>query len=199
MKITTTKVLTALITAGLIAFTGNVSADSAYGYQSSGTGTVTASTSLKVKVTIPKLIILKVGTANAVDTLELAAAGVIGGTTGALTSGGASTAANWDHVAPTFTTDEKSVNAYIWTNADSATLTCSSDTGLSTLNLAPKDIKVNSGGSHPGATTACGSPVSITRNTVMTTTWKYSLDTASLAAAYPGSATQTTTYVASAP
>ncbi|MFZ1385877.1 MAG: hypothetical protein WBP46_02875 [Thiolinea sp.] len=199
MKITTNKVLTALVTAGLMAFTGNVMADSAYGYQSSGTGAVAANASVKVKVTVPKLIILKVGSANVVDTLELNAAGVIGGTTGALVDGGASTAANWDHTAPTFTTNDKSVDVYTWTNAASAKLTCSSDTGLSSLNLAPKDIKVTSGGSHPGATTACGGSVDITRNAVMTTTWTYALDTASLAAAYPGSATQTTTYVASAP
>lgn len=208
MKITTNKILTALVAGSLLAVAANSMADSSYGYNSSGVATtsITAKASVKINVTVPELILLRVGTGNAIDNVNLTATPTIGGVTGALTNGndvGAGGTTNWDGAAPNFGASATSaaVNVYTWTNADSAKLTCavSADT-LSTINLSKTKIKVASTTlAHPGgASTACGGndPTPIDRNTLMIGTWTYSIDAADVLAAYAGTASETVTYTA---
>lgn len=207
MKITTNKILAALVTSSLLAVAGNSMADSSYGYSSSGVAAtgISAKASVKINVTVPELILLRVGTGNVIDTVNITATPTIGGVTGALTNGndvGAGGTTNWDGAAPNFGASATSaaVNVYTWTNADNAKLTCavSADT-LSTINLSKTKIKVASTTlAHPGTSTACGATDStpITRNTLMTGTWTYSIDAADVLAAYAGTASETVTYTA---
>ncbi|WP_298608963.1 hypothetical protein [uncultured Thiothrix sp.] len=207
MKITTNKILAALIASGLLGVAGNTIADSSYGYSSSGVAasSISAKASVKVNVTVPELILLRVGTGNVVDNVNITATPTVGGITGTLTNGndvGVGGTTNWDGTAPNFGTSATStaVNVYTWTNADNAKLTCavSADT-LNTINLTKAKIKVASTTlAHPGTSTACGASDStnITRNTLMTGTWTYSIDAADVLAAYAGTASETVTYTA---
>ena len=206
MKITTNKILAALVTSGLLAVAGNSMADSSYGYSSSGVAatSISAKASVKINVTVPELILLRVGTGNVIDTVNIAATPTIGGVTNALTNGndvGAGGTTNWDGTAPNFGTSATSaaVNVFAWTNANSAKLTCAvSDDTLVSINLSKDKIKVKSTTfDHPGANTACGTTSTpINRNTLMTGTWTYSIDAADVLAAYAGTASETVTYTA---
>ena len=195
------KGLVALVVSACLAVTGQALADSSYGYQSSGTGGVSAKANVKVTVTVPELVVLRVGSADVIDELKLKAQATVSGAPGLITADGNNKTATWDNTAtPTLASDSKSVNMFVWTNANNVKLTCSSDTGLSTINLAPKDIKVASSGdiNHPGTTTECaaGTNTAIPRTKLSTATWTYSVDATALSAAYAGTATQTTTYTA---
>jgi hypothetical protein len=190
------KVLVSVVAAGVVAFAGSSLADSQYGYNDANTG-VSAKAQVKVTVKVPELVVLRVGTSNKVDEITLTASATVASAPGSITVNANNTAANWDDSIPTLKSDEKSVTMAVWTNAKSVKLDCSSDTGLSSLNLKPEHILVSvSSTEHPGTSTKCGSPVDITRNTVLTSTWKYSVDATALQSAYSGSATQTTTYTA---
>mgnify|MGYP003583965767 CR=1 FL=1 len=198
MKITTNKILAALVAGGLMAVAGSSIADSTFGYNSTGTGGVSAKANVKVTVTVPELVVLRVGSAGAtIDELKLQAAATINGAPGLITTNGNNQAATWDDLTtPTLASDSKSVQVYVWTNAKNVKLKCSSDTGLASLNLLPKDIKVDSPTTHPGATTECTGSVDVPRNQVVNSTWTYSVDSTALGSAYAGTASQVTTYTA---
>jgi len=194
------KVLATVMGASLLLVAGVTQAESTYGYQANGTGDVSATAKLKVKVTIPKLILLRVGTAGAtVDELEFSGSPDV--TTITSLTDGDSGAADWDGSAPTFgDTAAQSVNAFAWTNATGATLSCSTAEDAALTGLSPASISVaKTAGSldHPGTDTGCsGSNTTITPNTLMTATWDYSIAGTTLLGANAGVYQQTTTYTA---
>lgn len=199
------KKITVAAAIGLLLAGGNVLAESTFGYNSAGTGTVSASAKAKVTVNVPKLILLRVGTAGAtVDELTFNAAPTINSAPGStLGTDGNDKASIWDGAIPLFSdTAGQDLNAFIWTNAlAGASLTCSTtaDTMFTAgQGLTSTDVKVSSAGTlaHPGASTACGSTVSVAKNTLLTSTWTYSILGSALANAAAGTHTQTTTYTA---
>ena len=197
MKMTINKILAALVASGLLAVAGSSIADSTFGYNSKGTGGGAAEANVKVTVTVPELVVLRVGSAGAaIDELRLQAAATIKGAPGLIKTDGNNQAATWDELAtPTLDSDRQKIEMYVWTNAKGVQLKCSSDTGLSGLNLLPRDIQVEST-MHPGATTECTDSVEIPRNEAISDTWAYSVDSTALSSAYAGTASQVTTYTA---
>ncbi|WP_155947387.1 hypothetical protein, partial [Pseudacidovorax intermedius] len=101
-------------------------AESTYGYASSGTGTVTANARVNLSVTVPKLLLLRVGSANTVvDTLSWTSGYSIPAASTVPTTGN-NTAVNWDANAPTATagTQPGALAVTAWTNAGSGTINC---------------------------------------------------------------------------
>lgn len=205
MKVVTNKILVALVASGFMVSAANSLADSSYGYSAAAAG-VSAQAQVKIKVTVPELVVLRVGADSAVDTVDLTAKAMVNTAPGLISADGnnvgvgADATTAWDKNIPTFSVTSQSLDAAAWTNAQNVFLTCTSDTGLSTLNLDSSKVKVASTGTltHPGAATDCpsASKTSIPKNTLMTATWAYSIDAADLANAAAGNATQTTTYTA---
>jgi hypothetical protein len=185
-------------------------AESTYGYNSAGTGTVTATARLSVSVTVPKLILLRVGSdAATVDTVALTAVlnpGIPGGLAAASLADGNNLATGWNKSAPVFTAAAgTAVLAASWTNASGgASVNCAVTTafpapsGLLSTHITVATTVPLTGGAlaHPGADTACGSPTTFAKNTVVGSTWTYSVTAAGLAAAAAGTNTETLTYTA---
>ncbi|EIJ34623.1 hypothetical protein Thini_2051 [Thiothrix nivea DSM 5205] len=190
---------------GLLFIGSGVLAESQYGYKDDATGNVTATAQAKVQVTVPKLILLRVGTAGTtVDQLTFDASPTVNSAPGSTLADGSNQEATWDGVAPLFAdTGGQDLNAFVWTNAlNGANLTCATTAdamftageGLTSSNV---EVARSAGTlNHPGATTACGTTVPVTRNTLMTATWTYSIKGTTLAQAAAGVHTQTTTYTA---
>jgi hypothetical protein len=205
------KTLPLMLAASLMLSAGSSLAQSTYGYNAAGTGAVSATANAKVTVNIPKLVLLRVGAAGAAgtaaDTLTFNAAPNISSAPGStMGTDGDNKAATWDGVAPTFADPaSQSLSAYGWTNAQGgATLTCATvaDAMFSAGNgLTSANINVSNSGTlaHPGATTACGGSTTITKNTLLASTWTYSVLGSALANASAGTHTQTTTYTATTP
>lgn len=204
-----TRSLLSAVVVGILAFEGsNAMAESTYGYNAAGTGPVTATARLNVTVNVPLLILLRVGSAALpVDTLTFNAtvSGGIPGGPAALTAG-SNQAATWNGTAPTFvaTAATNSVTAFGWTNSTGGgRVTCAVTTPF-TGSLTGASVTVastpiaNGGLAHPGADTACGAGPQTTfaRNTLVSSTWTYSVSAAGLTAATPGANTETVTYTA---
>lgn len=193
------------VIAGAIAAlaSGAAMAESTYGYDNTATpGVVSATANLKITVLIPKLILLRVGSAGpATDEITFTATPNVQTAPGPITVAGDSQAATWDGAAPTFAlvaTPSAAVTAYLWHNNSAlAQLTCSATTAFT--GLAATDVTVTSVGTlaHPGADTACGSTVTaLARNTVLTSTWTYAVTAGTLAAAPAGADSEIVTYTA---
>ncbi|MGL4185588.1 MAG: hypothetical protein ACRCR4_07390 [Thiotrichaceae bacterium] len=181
-------------------------AESTYGYNAAGTGTVSATAKAKVTVNIPKMILLRVGTAGTtVDELTFnGTPSIVTMPTGGLVDGN-SQSASWDGNAPTFAdVAGQTLSAFSWTNnLGGATLSCATvaDQMFQTANgLTSTDVEVANGGAntlaHPGANTACSGSTSIPKNTLVSSTWTYSIKGTALAKAAAGTHKQTTTYTA---
>lgn len=193
------------VVAGVVAAlaSGAAMAESTYGYDNAvAPGVVVATAKLKITVNIPKLILLRVGSAGATtDEVVFNATPNVQTAPGPLTATGDSKAATWNGAAPTFAlaaTPGAAVTAYLWHNNSAlAQLTCSATTAFT--GLAATDVTVSSSGTlaHPGADTACGTTVSgLARNTVLTSTWTYAVNAASVAAAVAGADSEIVTYTA---
>src|SRR5690606_37144781 len=126
--------------------------ESTYGYSAAGAGTVSATARVNVQVTVPKLIMLRVGSdSTTVDTVAI----TLAPSTPAAPVDGNSQAFAWDGTAPTFTASAPAgLNAYAWSNTD-ATLTGSVTTTPGTTGLTAASITVASTGTlaHPGTDT----------------------------------------------
>ena len=192
---------------------GAAQAESTYGYNATGAGVVTATARLNVSVTVPKLILLRVGSdAATVDTVALTAAlnpGIPGGlAAAAVTAGGTvnNAATGWDKTAPVFTAAAGTpVLAASWTNSSGgASVNCAVTTpftaasGLLSTHITVASSAPLAGGAlaHPGANTACGTATTFAKNVVVGSTWTYSITAAGLAAASAGVNTETLTYTA---
>lgn len=187
--------------------------ESQYGYSPSGGTDVTASAKVEVKVTVPTLILLRVGTAGTTqDLLEFEPApGVNSAPTatalGGLTADVSDQAADWGGTAPTFTAPTgQPLTAYVWTNSNgggelgfaSTITTAMSGTGA----LAPSHITVAVSAAtagmpaHPATTSTNPNFGSFARNAVHSATWTYSVDATALEAAPAGVYEQETVYTA---
>ena len=192
---------------------GAAMAESTYGYDNTvppGTqGAVTATAKLDIRVNIPKLILLRVGSSGAdVDVATLTAkidTGIPGGIANPL-SNGSDQATGWNGSAPVFeAASSANVRAWAWTNAAgggkvTAAVTTDFDTAAS--GLLPADITVAStalsggGLDHPGLNTGALVATPFARNTVVSSNWVFSATPAVLAARAAGSYTQRMTYTA---
>ncbi|WP_020395318.1 hypothetical protein [Thiolinea disciformis] len=203
------KILGLFTAACVLSAAGQSFAESTYGYQGTGVGGVTATAKVQVTVTVPKLILLRVGTeGSTVDNLAFTAAGSVASAPTTLTTGN-SLASTWGDssgaVAPSFTnTAGQTLTAYAWTNASGGSLSCATVANtmfVATNGLTSADVKVSSTGTlaHPGTDTSCAGPATtLTKNTLATGTWTYSILGSALATAQAGEHKQTTTYTASA-
>lgn len=184
---------------------GQARADSTYGYDDTATpGAVTATATVRINVNTPKLIILRVGDMGATQTaVDINLTPFISTAPAPVTVAGNSQAATWDATAPSFAQNAPAgtLNAYLWhNNAGGAVLTCVATTAFTTLAAADIEVASGAGLAHPGANTACGSPVSgLARNTVHSGTWTYSLAAAAINGTAAGSDFEVVTYTATAP
>ncbi len=199
-----------LVSAAVLAATlcGAARADSTYGYNTAGTGTVTATAHLGISVVVPKVVVLRVGTAGAaVDsltyaarvTIPAAAATIDGATPGTAAN---STAVTWDGTAPTLTvpTNTATAAAFAWTNGSAVAVNCSATAfAAGGPTLANITAAKGSGDTfvHPGGNLgACTSTASLTAGTLYTATWTYTLDATSASTWAAGAYSTTVTYTA---
>jgi hypothetical protein len=191
---------TAIALAGLALVATSAQAESTSGYDAAGTATVTATARVNLSVTVPKLILLRVGAAGGTPT-NLAWTAVPTIPAGAATPlTGSNQAATWDGTAPVFggVTNPGVVAAFAWTNSSGGGSLACATTAL-TAGLAAADFAVASGAglAHPGTTAACATPTTFARNAVQSGSWTYSMTAATLnglaAGAYTGLITYTAT------
>ena len=191
----------ALIAGACLSLVGtNALAESTYGYNAAGTGNVTATAQVKLSVTVPKLILLRVGSANTtVDTLAWTAVPSIPGD---LTppSTGNNQSTSWDGTEPTITagTQPAALNVYAWTNATTATINCSVDAWVGTNSPVNSDFAVTVIGTlpHPGANLGACASTTFPSRTLASGTWAYVLS-GTPASWGAGVHTTTVTYTAS--
>ena len=191
----------ALIAGACLSLVGtNALAESTYGYNAAGTGNVTATAQVKLSVTVPKLILLRVGSANTtVDTLAWTAVPSIPATPTA-PSNGNNVGVDWDGAAPTITagTQPAALNVYAWTNATDATINCAVGTWVGTNSPANADFAVTVTGTlpHPGANLGACASTTFPSRTLASGTWTYVLS-GTPASWDAGVHTNTVTYTAS--
>lgn len=190
-----------LLAAGVLAlFAGAAMADSSSGMQT--TGAVSAKATVNLSVSVPKVILLKVGSSSAISTASFTVAPTVAG------AGNNNPINNWDGTGPAMTTTASgnALDVAAWTNiSGGAKLNYSADafgTGGPTL----ADFEVTSangtGLAHPGskALGAGGTDVTVAANTLSTATWTYSVAAAATPSAWQaGSYTTKIVYTATAP
>jgi hypothetical protein len=206
---TTFKLLATAAGAAMLLVSPTLQAESTYGYNAAGAAGATATARVNINVTVPTLILLRVGSnADTVDTVTLAVQptpGIPGGVASPLTAGN-SQASGWDGTAPIMAAvaTPATLTAFAWTNsAGGGNVTGAVTTAFPAASgLTAADILVTNGGTgtlaHPGANTGTFTPTTFARNTVVSSTWAYSLSAAGLANAAAGSPTQLVTYTATA-
>lgn len=171
-----------VLTASLALTSGVAMAESTYGYNSAGTGTVLATARVNLSVTVPKLILLKVGTAGAtVDTLSWTLGYSIPATPTVPSVTGDSIAVAWNGAAPTSPamTNPAALAVSAWTNAaTTSTVNCAmgSWTGP-TGGPVNADFTVTTTGTltHPGLNLNACAATTFAKNTVASGTWAYAL------------------------
>ncbi len=205
----TFKLLAVASAAGMLLASPTLQAESTYGYNAAGAAGATATARVNINVTVPTLILLRVGSdAGTVDTVTLAvqpSPGIPGGVASPLSAGN-NLATGWDGTAPIMaaTATPATLTASAWTNsAGGGNVTGAVTTAFPAASgLTAADIVVTSAGAgtlaHPGANTGTFTPTAFARNTVVSSTWAYSLSAAGLANAAAGSHTQLVTYTATA-
>lgn len=165
---------------GLALVSSPALAESTYGYASSGVGTVTATAKVNLSVAVPKLILLRVGSANTtVDTLTWQVTPSIPGVPTTPVDGN-DTAVNWSGAAPTFglASATATIAASAWTNATTGTINCSVGAWSATGGPTNADFAVSAGAGtlpHPGATLGACASTAFISGSVRTSTWTYTL------------------------
>ncbi|SEM30776.1 hypothetical protein SAMN05518845_12036 [Variovorax sp. YR750] len=163
--------------AGLALAGGQALAESQYG---SGTGTIIAQAKVNLSVTVPKLILLRVGSTNTtVDTVTWTSALSIPGVPTTPITGN-NTNVDWSGAAPTVTTSTaaNTLTVYAWTNAGAGTINCAMGAWAPlTGGPANADFTVTTTGTlpHPGANLGACASTSFPSNAVATGTWAYTL------------------------
>lgn len=165
--------------AALALFCACAAAESTYGYAAAGAGTVTATARVSLSVTVPKLILLRVGsTDTTVDTAAWTVGASIPGVPTAAANG-SSTAVNWNGTAPTLTASASpgAFNVYAWTNATTPTITCSVGAWSAAGGPTNANFTVTVTGTfpHPGANLNACASTSFPPNTPASGTWQYVL------------------------
>ena len=156
-------------------------AESAYGYNSAGTGTVTATARVNLQVTVAKLILLRVGSANAtIDQLSWTVSKSIPAVPTVPTTG--SSNVDWNGAAPTTPapTNPAALNVFAWTNATSPTINCSMGAWTGPAGgPANGNFTVTSTGPtpvpHPGANLGACASTTFAANQLLSGTWAYAL------------------------
>lgn len=155
-------------------------AESSYGYAPSGTGTVTATARVNLSVTVPKLILLRVGSTNTtVDTLSWTVDASIPAVPTTPVAGN-NTNVDWDGTAPgiTVATPTATIVAKAWTNATAGTINCSVGAWSQTGGPTNAQFTVSAGAGtlpHPGANLGACASTSFPSNTLAASTWTYTL------------------------
>ncbi len=197
----------ALGSALALAYAGHALAESQYGFSSTGTGTVTATAKVNLSVVIPKLILLKVGSSNAVqDTVTWNAALTIPPTPGTTPTATANNVqVPWDGTAPTVavTPTGNVLAVAAWTNAGTANINCAVGAWSPATGGPPNaNFTVTAAGAtpvpHPGGNLGACASTTLTPNTLLSGTWTYNLTGAATgfsAGTYTGSVTYTATGV----
>lgn len=207
----TFKLLATAAGAAMLLASPGLQADSEYGYSATGSAGVTATARVNINVTVPTLILLRVGPATTVSTINFTATpsatdAPTGATLAALTGDTNNAAANWNGAAPTFTAPTgQMVSAFTWTNSASGGqlgLATAVNTPLTGITPAAITVAVAAGAGtmpvHPATTTTNANFGTFARNTLHSADWTYSVDPAALAAASAGTYEQVTTYTATA-
>lgn len=184
-------------------------AESNYGYSAAGTGIVSANARVNLRINVPKLILLRVGSSGAVaDTVTFTVApnpGIPGGIAAAALASGNNRATGWNGTAPVMgaTAAPANVTAYAWTNAlgggnvSFAMSTPFTTGGLTGASITVASAPVSGGGlAHPGATLAAATPTAFPANSLRSSTWTYGLSAAALASVTAGTHNATVTYTA---
>jgi hypothetical protein len=156
---------------------GTAMAESQYG---SGTGTITAQAKVNLSVTVPKLILLRVGSTNTtVDTVTWTSALSIPGVPTTPLATATNTNVDWNGAAPTVTTTTAAgaLTVYAWTNAGAGTINCAMGAWNATGGPTNANFTVTTTGTlpHPGANLGACASTSFTSNVVATGTWTYAL------------------------
>ena len=151
-------------------------ADSQYGQ---GTGTITAQANVKLSVTVPKLILLRVGGSTTTpDTVSWTTAFSIPAAPTAAVDGN-NTAVNWNGALPTATVTptNDTLTVYAWTNANTGSINCAVPSMTPAGGPANADFTVTVTGTlpHPGANLGTCTSTNFGSNTIATGTWKYVL------------------------
>lgn len=195
------RLLTVAAGAALALACGVALAESQYGYTTTPATQVTAQAHLTLSVTVPKLILLRVGTqTGSGDTLSWTAP-LTWATAPAITAAN-NQAANWDGTAPTLgtVTNPTAVPVSAWTNSSGGGSLSYTAVDFTGSGPALGNITVASGAglAHPTpatlATASTGS-TSFATTAVATGTWTFSL-TGSAVTWTPGTYTTVITYTA---
>jgi len=189
--------------AALAVATGGAMAESQYGYATSGTGTVTATAAVKLSVSVPKLIVLRIGSTNTTqDTLTWtpAATPSIPNVPTLPIASANNTGVDWNGAVPTWTagTQPASLNVYAWTNASAGTINCSVGSWSAANGPANADFTVAVTGTlpHPGANLNACASTSFPSNTLAAGTWAFTLSSTNAGTWKAGAYTNTVTYTA---
>ena len=199
-----TKILGALLGAALTTVSGVAVAESQYGYapySPTPGGGVTAQASVKLTVQVPKLILLRIGTAG--NTIDEAVWGLVPSIPAGNINptAGINTVVAWDGAAPTFAPNPtgNALTVWAWTNAGPASLGCAAPTWSPSSGPANGDITVLAGSGapgHPAGGLLCSATSSFAANSVQTGIWTYGLLGTNAASWPAGSYSATVTYTA---
>ena len=209
MKRTNKLALAVTAALGLLASTAS-HAESTYGYNTAGAGTVIATARINLSIVVPRVVVLRVGQAGAgLDTLTWGITVTIPGTPSVVVGNIAtptnadSQATAWTGAIPTLTAGTApTTSAFVWSNSASTNVTCSASAFLPATGPTLANITAtNTAGTflHPLTTaglTTCTTPGSLTAGTLYTATWTYTLDTTGAAAWASGSYSSVLTYTA---
>ena len=146
----------------------------------SGTGTITAQAKVNLSVTVPKLILLRVGSTNTtVDTVTWTSTLSIPGVPTTPLASVNNTNVDWNGAAPTVATASAAatLTVYAWTNAGAGTINCAVGAWNATGGPANADFTVTTTGNlpHPGPNLGACASTSFPSNVVATGTWAYAL------------------------
>jgi len=191
-------IYTLVAAAALALATGTALAESQYGYDAAGSATVTAKANVKLSVAVPKLVLLRIGDANAtINTLSWTAGLSLSGLTD-----GSNKQFDWNGAAPTTGTSANptGLQVYAWTNAaggGSLSYAATEFTGTGP-KLANFTVQNNGTLNHPGGAlaTASGSATTFGANDLKTSTWTYQLSGGTPSSWQAGTYTTTVTYTA---
>lgn len=189
---------------------GTAQAESQYGYSAAADAQVSAQANVDIQLTVPRLILLRVGSSgDTVDTVSFQAAldtGIPGGVDVASIADGTNQATGWNGTAPAFVPNATgaTLRAFAWTNSNGGGSLTGTSTGGFIGNGAPSAsaitvssaVVTGAGLAHPGANVETFTPVTFARNTLLASDWTYAIDGAALAGISAGTYTQTVTYTA---
>jgi hypothetical protein len=164
----------------LLVASGSARAESTYGYQPSGAGAVTATARVNLSVTVSKLILLRVGSANAVVDTATWTVGASIPAVPTIPVVGNNQPVNWNGVAPTMTASASpaALTVYGWTNSTTPTITCAMGAwtgpvgGPTNANFT---VTVTGTLPHPGANLGACASTAFVANSLRTGTWQYVL------------------------